>query len=622
MRSVKLSAFLKSGFLAAFFSVCQMCSAASGPLSNPVSKAVETLVHRAVSRAMQWDPTWRALLHADRTRPQIHDRGFVLSGDRFSFESELRQTIQFLYGGDPQNVCRFPARYLWIQRQLDAPSLPLAQCSGLMEFLNKAPADRLDLVFASENLAQPSSMMGHLFLKLSGKNAEGANVDHAVTFFTDAATINIPKLLFDSVVTGKEGFFALSPFRDQLDTYVNVERRGLWQYTLHLDEFHRRLIQYHLWELKQTEFRYFFQSYNCATLVSYVVALGSSAVLDGSDPWLTPLDVVKRVHRAGLVETSTVMPPSAWLVRMLDAEMSASDIDQIKAEVSALRPTNIVPAGGDTAGAYQAAELAIAYNQYLIDEAPQGSADRRGYAMTLRSSQRASFPGLSLEAERFKNPLSTPQDSQVSAGVSVSDGKAYARFTFLPVSHALIDDNASYLSENELKLFELSLLRSLDGQRIKLDHLDIYSIGSYLPLDPMVGGTSAKFKVGVEQKIGKGFVPEQTFFVEGGVGRTRRVTRDLDVYGLIGVGALMRGGVGVYASPEVGAVIREVFDMKSVVSVARVWRSLSWQDPYWDLTLQHAKYLSSNSSLVASWRHQTDGRHVRNMTSLDWKLIF
>lgn len=51
--------------------------------------------------------------------------------------------------------------------------LPRDDCSDVREFRAKAPAEQISLVFASEDLARPASMMGHAFLELAGRARSG-----------------------------------------------------------------------------------------------------------------------------------------------------------------------------------------------------------------------------------------------------------------------------------------------------------------------------------------------------------------------------------------------------------------------------------------------------------------
>ena len=130
-----------------------------------------------------------------------------------------------------------------------------------------------------------------------------------------ADTLNVPKLMLDSLVLGMPGRFALSPYDEGGRTYLLGEQRMLWEYELKLDASTRQLIQAHLIELKQTNFIYFFHRYNCATLVKHVLAIAVPSVSQRSDWITTPKDVIRLADQAGVVGRTTVKTPSRWLVR-------------------------------------------------------------------------------------------------------------------------------------------------------------------------------------------------------------------------------------------------------------------------------------------------------------------
>lgn len=240
------------------------------PAQAEAAGLVEQLQREARAQRLHESKVWHSLLHAAGTRAYVRDRNFLLSLPDFTPEAEMTRTIAFLYGGSPANVCRFPARYQFLRNRLHAPALPLQDCAEVSEFREKAPAERISLVFANENLAQPASMMGHGFLKIAGRDRSGNEVSHAISFYTETA--NIPKLLYESTVTGKPGYFTLSPYREAVEQYVNNEQRSVWEYPLQLAEPEKELLLLHLLELRQAQFTYCFQDYNCATLVYFELA--------------------------------------------------------------------------------------------------------------------------------------------------------------------------------------------------------------------------------------------------------------------------------------------------------------------------------------------------------------
>ena len=232
-------------------------------------------------------PTWEALLHLDANQPQIKDPSFLLSDSTFSANAELLATLNFLYGAKTDAVCRFPARYLWLKDQLNLPALPLEKCADWVELSTRAPLDTLSLAFVSESVSLPASMMGHSFIKLAGHKFNGEYVEHAISFYTPAETYNLPKLYWESMVSGKDGVFALAPYQEVIKKYLDEEKRNVWTYDLDTSVNDRLLIQAHLLELKQTTLLYWFHSYNCATLLRNLI--GITGRLSPNTQWWGPL---------------------------------------------------------------------------------------------------------------------------------------------------------------------------------------------------------------------------------------------------------------------------------------------------------------------------------------------
>ena len=291
-----------------------------------------SLENQAIAQELYLNPEWNALLHIEEGQSKILDPRFILSSEDFSSKNELVETINFLFGIDnsPTNICKFPARAIWINQQLKRPPINFGLCNQFSKYLESAPVNSIAVVYSSENLTQPSSMMGHVFLKISGENQLGKQVAHGVSFFTEINGINVPKIIFDSMVIGKQGFFALSPYQDKLSFYLQEEQRNVWEYELDLDSDQKELIQAHIWELKQAKLDYFFQDYNCATLLKFLISVAEPSLLDSKDAWTTPVDLVKTVDRANIVKNVSVIPSSKWKMRMLSEALTPQINDDIK----------------------------------------------------------------------------------------------------------------------------------------------------------------------------------------------------------------------------------------------------------------------------------------------------
>lgn len=543
------------------------------------------------------------MLHLRNGRAQITDDSFLLSLPQFSPQRELDATLAQLYGPQSaQAVCRFPARYLWLQRTLSLPPLSLAHCQTLQEFIDRAPADRISLVFASENLSQPSSMMGHLFLKVAGQRQDGTEVAHAIAFFTDTATANLPKLFYDSMVVGKRGYFVLTPFQDEVQLYAVDEQRSLWEYELQLDAFSRQLMQAHMHELRQTRITYFFQDYNCATLVKHIVALAAPQMLDGREWWTTPKGVVQRAQEAGLVASSTVTTPSRWRVRTLREGLSASQVDTVREQVEQRTVPETVPPATNVQQGFLTLELARAYNSHLLEQKRITRSDWQAYATQLDEARQRNYEGLELHTDERKNPVNAPPERQISLGWQYSGGARHLRLGLQPVSHALVDDNRHLFSESELRLFDSAWLVEAHSSRVRLDHFTLYAVESLLPREAMTGGLSGRFKIGVERQPQLGSTDKKALLIEGAGGYTWRLSDDLDAFALLGGGWGYRQQGYLYAMPSVGMVVREVFDMKTVLRLSQISKPLGQDHSSLELSLSQVKYLGAQHSLLLEWR--------------------
>jgi hypothetical protein len=579
---------------------------------------VPAMQDMARAQGLANDPVWGALLHLVHGRPTLEDPGFLLSMPNPSAQSELDATIAALYGARSREmVCRFPARQAWLARRLGLPALSLDHCDELQEFLQRAPADHVALVFASENLAQPSSMMGHLFLKVAGPDAQGIAREHAISFYTDAATFNLPKLLFDSLVIGKQGYFALSPYAQDVSQYVEKEQRTLWEYELRLDEAQRKLLRYHLIELKQSTFTYFFHRHNCATLIKHIVAVAWPGMLSRHTLIDTPKDIVKLASQAGAVETTIVRAPARWRVRAIAPALSAGAADRVRAAVQSGRTDIIDPSQAASRQSYLSLELASAYNQYLYEHEARPVADWRAYRDAIEALKSATYADYAVEAMPRKDPAKSPQDSQLRLGVKHQQGgRRHLTVGVLPVSHTLADDNAQYFGENELRLFDTELRVDVDSGRVGLERFTIYAAKSVLPRDAFSGGWSGQFKVGWEPQPGRELEDRTALLMEGGLGVAWRPLSDVDVYALANGGLGVRHGGYGYVNPVIGAIVREVYGMKSHLTLSHVDRPLGRSEGVSEVAFTQSKYFDEGYTLVLqASRRFTPGRQADAVTA-------
>lgn len=612
--------FLQRIFLFCFTGVCLIhhCTFASTAIT------VEQIVTEAAKARLAEEPTWASLLHVADGKANIQNSDFLLSWPNFSLEQELSATIRFLYGGNKTRVCRYPARYLWIRKQIEAPELPIDACVELSEFKRRAPAHEIAVVFASENLAQPSSMMGHIMLKLSGASDEDdkKQVEHAVSFITDAGGLNLPKLFYDSMVVGKAGFFTLAPYDEKLQLYLREEQRSIWEYALQLNPAQRELIQAHLIELKQSKLTYFFQNYNCATVVDFIISIGAGQQLPVEGFWLTPKDVVKRAQALGLIKESRVVPPNRWLIRAIGEQLEPAERNAIKQHVD--RFEGLPSDSSNINTEFIRLQLAKAYHGYRIESSQVAGAHAEAYSDLLNQMSEKTFKDKRLEAISFKNPINTPQDSQFEFGILNRQHKNFLRLSFTPASHHLVDDNRQYFGESELLLFDISVLKNVSTREVELDRFTLYGAKSLISRDDMSGGVSGAIALGIEPQLDASFRRHQTTYLKGSLGITKRYWADIDITALMGLGTSFRSGqLNIYAQPEIGIIVRELFNMKLTASVAMMANALADQSRYLKYRVVQSKFFQKqNVSLHLTAEFEKQNRHHQHSLELSIKYLF
>jgi hypothetical protein len=562
----KKGSFLASFFIIIFFFAHIANCLAASDISNSldIDPALSGEIYTAKLEALAQHPTWYSLIHFDGKHSRIEDPGFLLARDNFSPERELKLTLQF-FTQSSDAPCRFPARYIWLKSQLSLPEQHLNHCTELQEFERRAPAGDIALVFASENLSQPSSMMGHVLIKMSGINHTGTQVSHAISFYTDVRGINVPKLFYDSMVVGKKGYFALTPYQEKVDRYHGDEGRNVWEYQLKLSDTQKRLIQYHMYELKLTDLIYYFDDYNCATLTRFIIGL-AGAYPDNKDFfWVTPIDVVKLTHERKMIAAVKLIPADRWKIRMLSSELVKANRLVIESSLTApgeLRKIN------STQQRFIAYEIAEAYARTQAEQSRIQTSTLVEF-LSQAENDRAHDPQFDIDISRYKSPLNTPSDSQIGLGFYQSQDENFIKLDLLPTSHKLEDDNSQYFAETELTLSELSLMYSLDDNMSKLHHFTLYGVQSLMPRDSFTGGLSGSFKLGSDMQFHDDTKQHSQAYVEGSLGQTYEISRGILGYGLFRAGlAHSRFDTYIYSQPELGIIINKMPNLKSRIFAA------------------------------------------------------
>ncbi|MEA2017419.1 MAG: DUF4105 domain-containing protein [Campylobacterota bacterium] len=552
---------------------------------------------------------WRALLHYNGSL-NITDRTFILS-DNFSLKNELSATIEGFYkpkqyynniNDHPQ--CEFPGRLLFITHELNISNseFPKINCQDFNTYKMKAPADKISLIYASENVTNPSSMMGHTFLKYSGKNYEDREVKHAVTFYTILDSINLFTLAYQNIFSGMKGLFALQPYKKIVAQYTNKENRNVWSYQLKLSEYRRNLIYYHIWELKGLDMKYFFTSYNCSTVIYYALSLANPKIYDDNKLWITPLDTVKFLYKYELIEKSELFPSDEWLVKMTAENLDSIKINNIKDIVKNKKYKKI------TTLDFNSLKLLEAYSSVKYKNNDMSIDEFKIFKKSISSSSENN--GNTFDISNYKSPNKIPNERQIGIGYkNINEGK-FLKLSFLPASHLLNDNNQEYFGESELKIAYLSILANND--EIELEEFTLYGMKSYIPYDTLTHDLSYQFELAVKKEYSQAIDYVDTVKIDGGVGMDFLLLRDINIFAMLnlGVGYNKDDKAHIFFNPQIGGMIYEIFNMKSLLYYQPLF--VNDNKVYDKFVLEHNIFLFKNYKFYFNFEQVNANDRYRN----------
>jgi hypothetical protein len=341
-----------------------------------------------------------------------------------------------------------------------------------------------------------------------------------------------------------------------------------------------------------------------------------------NDWWVTPKDVIKHANQTNLIENTQVTTPNKWLYRALANQVSPEDQQAIRhlVEEGNLKGRLDISGSND---AFIRLELARTYNQYAY---LKSGVDKKLWAdneKVISDVKEQYFLDKSLIADNRYNPLNTPGDSQITYASKFDEDGTSLVFTVLPISHTLSDDNRNYASETSLQLLAISIKLNPHNVRPELNQLTVFDMISLLPYDEITGGTSTQFRIAVEPQRNNKFEMKRVVTLNGAIGLTKRVAQDVDIYMLAG------GGLGytekngyLYSTVESGAILREVWDMKTIFSVMRTNNQINIGSNFYTIRLNQSKFINNTKSLNFDWKTDCNGRYKQNIFEITLKKIF
>ncbi len=266
--------------------------------------------------ALAASPVWVKLGHyesvgAGRWRSAVHPGEFFLSAQGHTDPlGELQASLAAMNAppaadADQHAQCRFPARLLWLRRELGGTVAFRTdiQCPKYQEWTRTGGIESVSVVLATGFLGNPASYYGHMLLKFNYRDSPGAAglMDESASYgaILDGRRDNPFVYIVRSVLHGYDAGFSNIRFYFHDHNYGNHELRDLWEYRLALSDADRDMVVAHTWEVLGRRYTYQFFQGNCALRMAEVVQTAEGVdFVGGWRPWIIPQALIRKLAEA------------------------------------------------------------------------------------------------------------------------------------------------------------------------------------------------------------------------------------------------------------------------------------------------------------------------------------
>ncbi len=528
-------------FLICYFLFCTNTVVAQVPsvLSWKQQTYLKTLIHQAVEKQLADQRYWHLLLHyrpnftggytseADGPGFFLHPQG--RTNPQAELEATLRQFFTSELVGTSQQVaqCAFPARYHWLDQQLQFQSefLPKRQCERFKRGIGSLVPKSVTLIFASAYMNNPSSMFGHTLLRIDQKahTEQTVLLNYAINYAANVTTENSFAYAAMGLGGGFQGYFSIMPYYMKVQEYSEMENRELWEYELNFSEAQIEKILMHVWELGNTYFDYYFFKENCSYhLLSLLeIADPTLRLRDQFGYWTIPAETIRLLaEQPGLVRGVVYRPAKSTRIWRKLESLSHSETQWLYKLLE--DPSIVDSAGFQTLPLQRQATLLELANDYLRYQMAEKPSKRSFYK---KKQQHILKQRSTLDAAQEKLPIKpisdTPEKGHDSArlqfGGGQFEGNMFSEVGIRGAYHGLLDREIGYTPGAQIELGSLKV-RMEDQPQWRLQELKLLNIISLFPLSSLFQQPSWKIGIGWEPICQSGCNQDHAFRVNAGLG--------------------------------------------------------------------------------------------------------
>ncbi|MGK5093608.1 DUF4105 domain-containing protein [Deltaproteobacteria bacterium TL4] len=479
---------------------------------------LKQIIHQVRAKKLYEQRYWHLLLHYHSTfwggiLSEVDDPGFFLSPNgRDTPQAEMEATLTFFFSEElvtpsqQQAICAFPARYHWLKKELEISDsvLPARVCPQYEKRLGIIKPEAVTLIFPSVYLNNPASMFGHTFLRIEQqKNSPQVQLlSYAVNY---AAEVNLQEnevgAILKGVFGGFSGYFSLMPYYLKVQEYNELENRDMWEYRLNFDHEQRQWMLWHIWELGNARFDYFFFKENCSYHLLSLLDVANPELKLQEHFWLRtiPSDTIRLIDSyPGLILERNYRPSRSTQIQRKNEQLSASEYPLLLRilddhNFTALSELEELPPIRQAL----ILEIAESYLRYRLNTKQENKTAHKKLRQALliaRSQLKVKSP----ESE-IKPYSGAPEEGhrvvRMGFGIGQQNQEAFEEIEFKASYHDLLDRETGYTPGAQIGLFNFQFRNYAESEQTILKKFIIAEVISLTPISRMFLQPSWKFNV-------------------------------------------------------------------------------------------------------------------------------
>ncbi len=523
---------------------------------------------------------WHILLHYQKhltgVASQIDDPAFFLAKNgKTDPRAELEADIRALFQPDTKMakpyICRFYGRFTWLKKVLDIA--PSRFADRTCKSVDQIHPRSVSLIFPTYYMNNPASMFGHTLLAIDTgySNKRLWNAVNYAAFVPP--NVNGLSFTFDGLFGFYKGYYSFMPYYKKIQEYGDINQRDIWEYKLNLKPDEIRRMLRHLKELEKIYTHYYFFDENCSyNLLFLLEAARPSVHLTDQFPlWVIPIDTIRAVERAGLIQSVSFRPSKATRIRYEMSQMAPVDRKKALEIVHGkLTPEAIASEKVDREKKIRMLDLATDCLQYAYVKEDIAKADyRKRLLATLSTRSRLGKDESPIDAHIPVPPRpDLGHDSgRISLGGGVRDHDGFLTIRYRPALTDLTDMDFMPHQGAQIEFLDTRFRYYPGFNRFQLQRMDLISIISISPRDAFFKPFSWKFDTGFFREPMRSGDNDLFYRVNGGGG----IAAQYSWTGLCYAMAEAEGDVGgaLKKNYAIGVGIR----LGAIQTLTRFWKS-------------------------------------------------